>query len=288
MCKPIARFSVLVWFLCAIFSHTAAGAFFSELSDFFGKSKCVEAVVKHHYITGEEAFIAYTRGDHANYTFPNIVMIGDSTIRTKYVWLELINKTQNVDYLGLNDGDCDKMKSVVTTNRDIIEKADVVLWNYGLHALQLRPCREGPYHSLAEYKQNLHCMAATISEVARGKPVFYKLTNTIAEQKFKGEYRRCLEKLAKPEMALREDYSIQFSHVGTDNLNNVEREMASSFHFHLLNPYTEDMHRCTRRKDGRHYPPLVPQFWENSMMKINAHLHHKAREQRQLILSRNP
>lgn len=84
-----------------------------------------------------------------------------------------------MNFCRLKDGDSETKKSLVTKHKVVIEQADSVLWNYGLHALHLRPCREGLFHNLAEYRHDLHCMAASVTEVAKGKPVFYKLTNTI-------------------------------------------------------------------------------------------------------------
>lgn len=133
----------LLYILLVLFINKASSFYIAHMCS---NSDCVAEIKRRNYTTGEAAGVAYTRGERSEYKFPAIAIIGDSTINAKYTWLQFINKTQTIDFVKFYGAGCEIFQRHLSKDKDAIDKADILLWNFGLHALHLRPCREGPYH----------------------------------------------------------------------------------------------------------------------------------------------
>ena len=165
--------------------------------------------------------------------------------------------------------------------------------NFGLHHLHLYPARNVTLTPVSELEHLLQedviLTSRTLSAARAWKHfTYFKLINNICTDNFVGEYASTLARWEVPVAhdSIRDDCyrhfqrtqnftridsvdaceKLVFNSTGVDTLNSMALRVAKrSSHLRILNDLklTADRCTCSTLRDGRHYPPLVPLWWQS-------------------------
>lgn len=266
----ISMLSIVLIFMLIVFDLATLQSAPVTWETLNGSEECQRYLKKVGFVNATTAF-EEQRG-HLDSTgnrtslFPTMILIGDSTLQNKRDWVvEILGATQSVPFMmRIGKKSCGWVRYALNKmkRKDAAVAADLVLWNDGLHAQQLFPAVRTGLHSLHEYEEQLNCYADAIVEAFPTKPIYYKLTNRVCHNKFVGKHQFAAAAwYSTPDAVMKPEYEMQMTAAGTEFINFIERRLPRRYNFTLVNHWVTGACDCTASMDGRHYSPIVPEFW---------------------------
>lgn len=281
-------FYSLVGFLVTCIGRTTAEGLFdashsrAQPDSFNGSAACKQLLQRRGYATAMESL-----QQNLLFPLPSMALIGDYTMRSSLDWLQLLQRRlaqkSNIMYIAheRNASSCEGFKLLLQRHSAELRDAQVVMWNFGLEAMHLRPVRTRDITTIDSYAAALLCMAGALRVALPAARLLYRLTNPVCVDKVEAALRTAADEwMNSPHLVFAEDYELQMTRTGADLINHFEKELqhVPQLRMKVLNHEAAGSCECTH--DGLQYLPLLPEFWSKFLQQHQQH--QQIQEQQQL------